>query len=166
MNETKKRKPAEDAPHLEVVVEIPRGSFFKRGSTGQLDFISPFPCPVNYGSAHAYIGLEGDLLDAVILGPRLRRGTTVTLQAFGAVGLADRGMYDDKMVCSHGPISARQRSLLLLFFRLYAKCKWFLNCLRGQPGRTACEGWVDAEAAMARAIPREGAAWKGPSVPF
>jgi len=87
----------QQGPMLEVVIEIPRGSFMKRGSTGQLDFISPLPCPFNYGSVEDYIGLEGDLLDAVVLGPHLRRGTRVTVQAFGAVSLTDRGMTDDKL---------------------------------------------------------------------
>ena len=61
-------------PLIEVIIEIPRGGFLKRGSTGELDFISPFPCPFNYGSIPAFIGLDGDLLDAVVLGPRLPRG--------------------------------------------------------------------------------------------
>jgi len=54
---------------VEVVIEIPRGSFLKRGSTGHIDFISPLPCPFNYGSVPNFLGLEGDLLDALILGP-------------------------------------------------------------------------------------------------
>ena len=157
---------AREAPCLEVVVEIPRGSFLKRGSTGRLDFISPIPCPFNYGSAPRYIGLEGDLLDAVILGPRLQRGARVTVRAFGAVGLTDRGMYDDKIMCSRLPISPRQRFMVLLFFGFYAKSKWILNLLRGRPGRNACEGWCEAEAAIARAKPRQEEAWKGPTVPF
>ena len=37
-------------PEVEVVIEIPRGSFLKRGSTGHVDFVSPLPCPFNYGS--------------------------------------------------------------------------------------------------------------------
>ena len=49
-------------PELEVVIEDPRGSFLKRGSTGQVDFVSPLPCPFNYGSVPKYPGLEGDLL--------------------------------------------------------------------------------------------------------
>src|SRR5215475_1816660 len=53
---------------LDVVVEVPRGSFLKRGSTGEVDFISPMPCPFNYGSVPQYLGREGDLLDAVVLG--------------------------------------------------------------------------------------------------
>ncbi len=62
---------AEDCewPKLEVTIEIPRGIFLKRGSPEHIDFISPFPCPFNYGSVHVYSGLEGDLLDAVVLGP-------------------------------------------------------------------------------------------------
>src|SRR5690242_10055053 len=53
-----------EPPEVEVVVEVPRGSFLKRGSTGQIDFISPLPCPFNYGSVLSHIGQEGDLLDA------------------------------------------------------------------------------------------------------
>lgn len=151
---------------LEVVIEIPLGSFLKRGSTGQLDFLSPLPCPFNYGSVDAFIGLEGDLLDAVVLGPRLSRGTRVTVYAFGAVGLTDRGMYDDKLICSHHPVKQWQRSLVLLFFKAYAQCKGLLNFMRGQTGRNACEGWCDAHAAIARAQPRNEVIWTGPAIPF
>jgi inorganic pyrophosphatase len=151
---------------LEVVIEIPRGSFLKRGSTGQLDFVSPFPCPFNYGSVDAFIGLEGDLLDAVVLGPRLSRGSRVTVHAFGAVGLTDRGMYDDKLICGYRPIGQWQRLLVLLFFKAYARCKGLLNFMRGQAGRNACEGWCDAQAAIARAQPRSEVMWTGSIIPF
>ncbi|MCK5481239.1 MAG: inorganic diphosphatase [Gammaproteobacteria bacterium] len=157
---------SQEPPELEVIIEIPFGSFLKRGSTGQVDFVSPFPCPFNYGSVEKFVGLEGDLLDAVVLGPRLRRGTRVTVQAFGAVGMTDRGMYDDKLICSHHPVGRRQRLLVLLFFSFYAKCKWLLNLIRGRAGRNACEGWGDAKAAIARARPRTEVAWKGPTIPF
>jgi inorganic pyrophosphatase len=151
---------------VEVVIEIPRGSFLKRGSTGQLDFISPFPCPFNYGSVEDYVGLEGDLLDAVVLGPRLQCGARVTVKAFGAVGLTDRGMYDDKLICSHRPVRRWQRFLILVFFRFYAKGKGLLNFFRGRAGRNACEGWGDAGEAIARARPRTHVDWKGPEIPF
>jgi len=154
------------SPELEVVIEIPSGSFLKRGSTGQLDFVSPFPCPFNYGSVEALVGLEGDLLDAVVLGPRLSRGSRVTVRAFGAVGLTDRGMYDDKLICSHHPVGRWQRFQVLLFFTFYARCKWLLNLFRGQTGRNACEGWGDPKAAIARARPHNEAAWQGPTIPF
>jgi inorganic pyrophosphatase len=151
---------------VDVVIEIPRGSFLKRGSTGRLDFVSPLPCPFNYGSVETLIGLEGDLLDAVVLGPRLPRGSRVRVTAHGAIGLTDRGLYDDKLICSSAPIGGIQRQLVVAFFVVYARCKWLLNLLRGRPGRNACEGWGSAAAAIARARPREGADWQGPTVPF
>jgi inorganic pyrophosphatase len=154
-------------PEVEVVIEIPRWSFLKRGSTGEVDFISPLPCPFNYGSVEDYIGLEGDLLDAVVLGPRLQRGARVTVKACGAVGLTDRGMYDDKLICSHGPVGPGRRFLILLFFSLYARCKGLLNIVRGRAGRNACEGWCDAGEAIARARPRSRhPEWEGPRIPF
>jgi inorganic pyrophosphatase len=103
---------------------------YKRGSTGHLDFVSPLPCPFNYGSVPAYIGLEGDLLDAVVLGPRLPRGSRARVRAFGAVGLTDRGMHDDKLICSPQPLRPVQRQVVLLFFRFYARCKGLLNLMR------------------------------------
>ena len=153
-------------PEVEVIIEIPRGSFLKRGSTGSVDFVSPLPCPFNYGSVESLVGLEGDLLDAVVLGPRLPRGTRVTVKALGAVGLTDRGMYDDKLICGSHSIGRSETRLILAFFRLYARCKWVLNRIRGRPGRNACEGWGDAAAAIARATPRDYADWKGSPVPF
>jgi inorganic pyrophosphatase len=152
-------------PELDVLIEIPRGSFLKRGSTGELDFVSPLPCPFNYGSVPQYLGLEGDLLDAVVLGPRLPAGTHVRVKAWGAIVLTDRGMTDDKLICSHHPLRPGQRRALLRFFSFYAKCKGALNFLRRQPGRNACEGWLEASAALARARPRD-ASWRGPPVSF
>jgi inorganic pyrophosphatase len=152
-------------PELEVLIEIPRGSFVKRGSTGQVDFVSPLPCPFNYGSVPQYLGLENDLLDAVVLGPRLPAGTRLRVKAWGAITVRDRGMIDDKLICSHEPLKPRQRRALLRFFSFYAKCKGLLNLVRRRPGRNACEGWLEARAALARARPRP-ANWRGPPVPF
>jgi inorganic pyrophosphatase len=150
---------------VEVVVEVPRGSFIKRGSTGHVDFISPLPCPFNYGSVPDYLGLEGDLLDALILGPRLPFGARKRVKAWGAVILTDRGMSDDKLVCSDQPLSSAQRQKVLRFFHFYAKCKGLLNVWRRRPGRNACEGWCEANEALARARLRD-ATWRGPSVSF
>jgi inorganic pyrophosphatase len=147
------------------MIEIPRGSFLKRGSTGHIDFISPLPCPFNYGSVPSHVGLEGDLLDAVVLGPRLALGTVVRIKAWGAVTLTDRGMSDDKLICSDHPPSALQRRNVLRFFHFYAKCKGLLNVWRRRPGRNACEGWCGADQALARAHPRDDT-WHGPPVEF
>jgi inorganic pyrophosphatase len=140
-------------PTVEVTIEIPRGSFLKRGSDGHIDFISPLPCPYNYGSVEDYIGGEGDYLDAVVLGPRLPLGSRVQVQAHGAIGMSERFMYDDKLICSSAPLTAVDRRRLLYFFRLYASCKGVLNVIRGQRGPSNCEGWGEASAAIARAVP-------------
>lgn len=153
-------------PLVEVIIEIPRGSFLKRGTTGELDFISPLPCPFNYGSIPAFIGLEGDLLDAVVLGSRLPVGKKVTVYAWGAVGLTDRGLYDDKLICSQVPILHWQKQLIILFFKIYAKAKSLLNLSRGRSGLNHCDGWDKAESAIARATPRTAINWKGSSIPF
>ncbi len=136
-----------------VVIEIPRGSFLKRGSNGHVDFLSPLPCPFNYGAVPDYIGGEGDLLDALVIGPRLPCGSEVTLPAWGAVGLSERYMYDDKLVCATNPPSARQCEWILRFFHFYAGCKHLLNTLRGQSGAARCEGWGSAADAIDRAVP-------------
>lgn len=150
---------------VDVVIEVPRGSFIKRGSTGQVDFVSPLPCPFNYGSVPAYVGLEGDLLDALVLGPRLPLGARVRVKAWGAVILTDRGMTDDKLVCSDHRVTAAERRNVLRFFRFYAACKGLLNVWRRRPGRNACDGWCEVTLALARARPRDDS-WHGSPVDF
>lgn len=154
-----------DPPQVEVIIEIPRGSFLKRGSTGHIDFVSPFPCPFNYGCVPNYIGGEGDLLDAVVLGPRLPLGSRVHVKAWGAVGLSERFMYDDKLICSTEPLSENQHRWVLLFFHVYAFCKGGLNRWRGRKGAARCEGWGTARDAIARAKPI-GPDWHGPNIPY
>jgi len=154
-----------EPPIVDVIVEVPRWSFLKRGSSGRLDFISPLPCPFNYGSVPNLIGLEGDLLDALVLGPKLPLGTKVRVSAWGAVTLTDRGLQDDKLICSEFPLEKSQRLSVLRFFRFYARCKGLLNLWRRRPGRNACEGWCEAAEALARARPR-GDGWTGPLVDF
>ncbi len=153
------------ALEVDVVIEIPRWSFLKRGSTGHIDFVSPLPCPFNYGAVPHYLGQEGDLLDAVVLGPRLPAGTRLRVPAWGAVILTDRGMTDDKLICSARPVAPQEREQVLQFFRFYARCKALLNRWRRRPGRNACDGWCEAGDALARARPRDGA-WQGPVVEF
>ncbi len=154
-----------EAPVVEVVIEIPRGSFLKRGSTGHVDFISPLPCPFNYGSVPTLVGLEGDLLDAVVLGPRLPVGARVRVPAWGAISQLDRGMVDHKLICGTESLSEAARGGVLRFFRFYAWSKGLLNFVRGQAGPNACEGWIDAHEALACAVPRVSS-WQGPSVGF
>lgn len=154
-----------EPPEVEVVIEIPRGSFLKRGSTGHIDFVSPLPCPFNYGSVPTHLGLEDDLLDAVVLGPRLPLGTRLRVKAWGAVTLTDRGMSDDKLICGVKPLRSSERRNVLRFFHFYARCKAVLNFWRGRPGRNACDGWCEATFALSRARLRVDR-WTGPTVEF
>jgi inorganic pyrophosphatase len=156
---------APDPLEVDVVIEIPRGSFLKRGSTGHIDFISPLPCPFNYGSVPEFLGFDNDLLDALVLGPRLPVGTRIRVKAWGAVTLTDRGMQDDKLICSDHPLSQPERESVLRFFRFYAKCKGLLNIWRRRPGRNASEGWCEVTQALARARPRNDC-WEGSPVGF
>ena len=152
-------------PELDVVIEVPRGSFVKRGSGGSIDFISPLPCPFNYGAVPTLLGFEGDLLDAVVLGKRLAYGTRIRVRAWGAITLTDRGMADDKLICSHAEPTDAECRQVLRFFHFYAKCKGLLNFCRRRPGRNGCDGWCDAREALGRARPVD-AAWSGPPVSF
>ncbi len=154
-----------EPPIVEVVIEVPRGSFLKRGSTGRVDFVSPLPCPFNYGSVPSYLGLDGDLLDALLIGPRLPIGARIRVRAWDAVSLTDRGMTDDKLICSDHPLSRSERQKVLRFFHFYAKCKSLLNVLRRRQGRNACEGWCGAVLAISRARPRDDT-WQGPTIDF
>jgi len=153
------------APEVEVVIEVPRGSFLKRGWGGHVDFVSPLPCPYNYGAVPTHLGLEGDLLDALVLGPRLRLGQRTRVRAWAAATLTDRGLVDDKLICSARRPTRDELERVLRFLRFYARCKGLLNRLRGRAGRNACEGLIGADAALARARPVP-AHWRGPPVPF
>lgn len=158
-------EPSHPPPEVDVEIEIPRGSFLKRGCSGHVDFVSPLPCPYNYGAVPALLGLEGDRLDALVLGSRLSRGSRLRVRAWAAVTLTDRGLSDDKLICATERPSAAQIDRVLRFFRFYAWCKGLLNLARRRPGRNACEGLRSAEEALARARPLpEG--WRGPEVRF
>ena len=122
-------------------------------------------CPFNYGAVPAYLGLEGDLLDALVLGKRLPYGTQLRVKAWGAVMMTDRGMCDDKLVCSSRSPSDEECREVLRFFHFYARCKGLLNLWRRRPGRNGCDGWCDANEALARARPVSGS-WAGSPVPF
>lgn len=153
------------APEIDVLIEVPRGSHLKRSPSGHVSFVSPLPCPYNYGCVPTLVGLEGDLLDALVLGPRLAFGTRIRLKAWGAIVLTDRGMSDDKLVCSTTRPSRIECERVLRFFRFYARCKGVLNFVRRRPGRNDCDGWITAAHALARARPRD-AHWQCPPIKF
>jgi len=125
---------------LEIVIEVPRGSFIKRDDDGRVDYVSPFPCPFNYGSVPDTRSGDGDRLDALVLGPRLPRHARVTLPVLGVVRFLDAGESDPKYICGTGPLGRRDALLVAGFFASYAHLKGVLNALRGKRGATRYGG--------------------------
>ena len=133
-------KPAERL----VVIEVPRGSFVKWGADGGVDFLSPVPCPFNYGSFPDLRAADGDPLDALVLGRPLRRGRTLSCAVVGRVRFVDDGVADDKWIClppgRHAPPSRGELAAVRAFFAVYAVVKAAAHRLRGRRGRTAVLG--------------------------
>ncbi len=86
--------------------------------------------------------------------------------AHGAVSFLDRGLCDDKLICSQEPPSAAERARVTRFFRVYGWAKRLLNLLRLHPGRTGSRGWGPAAAALARARPVSPGERREPVVRF
>lgn len=125
---------------LEVVIEVPLGGFIKRRDDGSIDFVSPAPCPFNYGSVPDTRSGDGDRLDALVLGPRLSRGARVRRRVVGHVRFTDAGQEDPKIICAERPLSRADRARIIAFFAVYARAKGLLNRLRGKPGPTRYDG--------------------------
>jgi inorganic pyrophosphatase len=125
---------------VSFVVEVPRFSFVKRSADGTVDFVSPLPCPFNYGSVPGTTSGDGDPADVVLLGPRLARGARSAARVVGIVDFVDDGAPDPKHVCSRSAPTFLERSAVRLFFGGYARAKRLLNHARGKSGRTAFDG--------------------------
>ncbi len=123
---------------VEVLVEVPRGSFLKREAGRGIEYISPVPCPFNYGCVEDLAGADGDPVDVVLLGPRQPHGARVRARVWGRVRFLDDGIEDDKWIASaEAPGSLAG---LAAFFRVYAVARALLNAGRGRRGRTAFLG--------------------------
>lgn len=123
---------------VRVRVEIPRGSLVKRRADGSVDFVSPLPCPFDYGSLPGTASSDGDPVDALLVGrPQGReRGTTVDARVLGIVRFVDGGREDPKLVCGFAPLSRWDGAHIRRFFFVYAPIKRALARLRGQRGET------------------------------
>ncbi|QRN99838.1 inorganic diphosphatase [Archangium violaceum] len=127
----------------EVLIESPRWSVVKRRADGSVDFISPLPCPYNYGCIPGLGSGDGDPLDVVVLGPRLRRGERLRVPVVGVIGFLDAGEADPKVICSTRPLRPVDRAGLETFFRTYALFKRGLHRVRGRRGGdTRFLGWL------------------------
>jgi inorganic pyrophosphatase len=127
---------------LEVVIDVPRGSFVKRDDARMVDFVSPLPCPFNYGHLPGTQADDGDALDAIVLGRRLPLGSTALAIPRARIGFVDAGCSDPKWICSAAPLSDSQRLQVAAFFRAYAVAKRLINRIRGKRGPTRYLGWL------------------------
>lgn len=128
---------------VEVIIEVPRGNFVKRelqGRTLVTEYLSPLPCPFNYGCSPDLAGDDGDPLDVVVLGPRMDLGSKVSAPVVGIVRFQDAGRSDDKLIASELPPTPGERLLIDGFFRVYAKARRLINLAKGLEGRTAFLG--------------------------
>ena len=135
---------------VEVRIEVPRGSFVKRDARGAIEFLSPLPCPFNYGSVPTLPAADGDAQDAVVLGPRLPAGQWLRVPVRGLIRFIDDGQQDDKLICAYRPLTAADRRLVAGFFKIYALCKRLMHFARGRHRRTQCLGWAESAAPAAR----------------
>ncbi|MET0386974.1 MAG: inorganic diphosphatase [Polyangiales bacterium] len=124
---------------LEVVVEMPRASFVKRRDDGAVDFVSPLPCPFNYGSIPDTRAADGDREDVIVLGTRLPKGTRLSLPVLARAHFIDAGVYDGKWICG-AQLRSHDRVQLAWFFSLYALAKRVINRSRGLSGTTCFSG--------------------------
>ena len=120
---------------LQIQVEVPKGGRIKRGPDGHIDFISPFPCPFNYGSVIGSTALDGDPEDALIVGGRIAIGEFVDSTVWGRVNFLDAGVADHKWVCGPRAPTENEWLIIRLFFRNYVWAKRILYWIRATSGR-------------------------------
>jgi len=128
---------------VDVIIDTPRFSLLKRRDDGSIEFVSPLPCPFNYGSVPDSVAADGDRIDVIVLGPRLSRGARVNRPVRGIVRFIDAGMEDPKWICAERPLRAFDRMQIDAFFRIYALVKRAHSRLRGQHSVTRYDGlWL------------------------
>jgi inorganic pyrophosphatase len=125
---------------VEVLIEVPRGSFVKREAGRGVEYVSPLPCPFDYGCVPDLPGADGDPLDVVLLGGRHPAGTRLRARVWAVVRFEDDGAADDKLVCGPCPPDAAELARVERFFRLYAHPRRWMNLARGRRGRTRFVG--------------------------
>jgi len=149
-----------DVPaEVEVTIEVPLFSVVKRKPDMSVDYVSPIPCPFNYGSVPAILAEDGDPLDAVVLGKRLGTGHTGVHRVAAVAKVLDAGQVDDKLICIAGDLASRgparrltpaEGALIGSFFRVYAVGKSLLNSIRRKKGETRFDGILPYEPSQGR----------------
>ncbi len=117
---------------MKIVIETPKYSFLKYNKTEkgyEIAFFSPLPAIFNYGFVEGTKSQDGMEEDAVVLGPRLPRGSVLEREKFdGVVSFLDDSVRDDKRIVYISGL--RSPFLLSLYFRLYALFKVFLYAFK------------------------------------
>ena len=129
---------------VSVTIEIPRWSFVKyalgENGRGHVEFISPLPCPFNYGFVEGLLGGDKLPLDAIVMGPRLPRGSCAYVPVRGVIHFIDNDEIDNKLVCSDQSLRAWEVVLLRVGFPVYVRMKRFINWWKGKTGQTYSSG--------------------------
>lgn len=120
---------------VQVRIEVPRGSFLKREGE-RVEYISPLPCPFNYGCIEGELAEDGDPPDVILLGPSCARGSLQEAPIVGRVLFRDAGCADPKLVAGNRPPTAAERRAVEAFFRLYAPVRRLLNVVQKKRGET------------------------------
>lgn len=144
--------PVTPAVLLRFRIEIPKGGRLKRGALGEIEFLSPFACPYNYGSVPGTRGEDGDPEDVLVLGPRLKCGAEGEAKVWGQVRFTDAGVADPKWICGDRPPSSADILKLERFFRRYELAKRALHLGRAPWSSTRFDG-LDLHDPQARLSP-------------
>ena len=116
--------------HHTLFIETPRGSFVKWNESGEVDFVSPLPCPFHYGHVVGFQGGDGDPLDALYFGPL--NDAHVDGRVVGVVRFVDNNQQDDKWIFSDQKLSKRHGWMIRGFFSIYALCKNMVAKMKGR----------------------------------
>ncbi len=112
---------------MDILIETPKYSFIKYHKYGddyKVVFFSPIPTLFNYGFIMNTIGEDGMEQDAIVMGPKLSRGTVIHREKVnGVVRFIDDGLQDDKYLFCDGKLFSK--TLFGLYFHIYALFKWF-----------------------------------------
>ena len=131
---------------VSVTIEIPRWSFAKYAMTedgeGKVEFISPLPCPFNYGFIAGERGGDDLPLDAIVMGPRRPRGSSDSIEVRAVIHFVDNDEVDDKLVCATAVLKQWEVALLRVGFPVYVVMKRFVNWCKRKRGRTYLADWT------------------------
>ena len=129
-------------PVYSICIEVSKWGMIKWNEKGNIDYISPIPCPFNYGSVKNITGDDGDLQDAILLGDKKEVRFCGKYKLIGKVYFIDQGRQDHKWIFSAtNKIRRRDWMVLDSFFRIYAQIKRRRdNITFLRPSQTSYEG--------------------------